>query len=79
MSEVRFDEFEVLFRVGVEFDDPGERDREGDVVTDRSDPGDIIRAGRCFFKGLRNLMNFLKLEDNSISRKNSNGTYRVEI
>ena len=52
MSEVRFDEFEVLFRVGVEFDDPGERDREGDVVTDRSDPGDIIRAGRCFFRGL---------------------------
>ena len=60
----------MLFRVGVELDDPGDNDRDGDVVTDRRDPGDIIRAGRCFF-GFNNFINEQVdrfLEDISVSR-----------
>ena len=45
MSDARFDEFEVLFRIGVV--EPGERDLEGEVVTDLRDPGLIILDGLC--------------------------------
>ena len=48
VSDVLFELFDVLFRVGVIPPLlPGESDRDGDVVTARSDPGLIMRWGRC--------------------------------